>query len=1788
MKTVFLNFRIVFLMMLAAGAAGGTMARAAGRVNPAEEIAAALQQARLWDEKEDEAAEKILALFYNKALTYEMASDGESTLLAATFYSLTAQTLLEYYRSYGAAEDFRAGTMIDGAMPEPTVRHDFENTDAWTKQDFYRAIHAFLEKSCALSVSERNSETLAGFTPVLRLWDSTLLCYAPDFTLALHYRALQMWKEMGMDAGVGMGTGIGEAAASCRARLLSVGERGALCDWDLHYLQFLYERDSMNYNEYIQSLLQLEQTYQDLPLASDILYLLAEEAQGPDAKQAEDYARRASAYTGSWGAHNGRILLHNLLSPSLSLSMKRVQAPNSPIEADFEARNCKTVFYTLCKLSAREVEDVLTNGFSDNFADKLAGKTLWQRADLQPDSSGKGKILFPSMKNGAYVLACRLDSLDKAPHKKNTSFLFFQVSEGAYFGYPADPRRQTWEMLFMTGKDGKLAPASLCVFTETYNYRQRRNDFDFRGRLKADKNGIFKIDGNLLKDKKEGEGFWLRFDRKDDTLWVENPLYVVAEASPAKTRARQGEIRFFPNLPVYHKGDSVHMAVWVSDPPSLVHFSLRDPERKIRLKVDGTPKNGLIRLDFALPEEGKAGLWTLCAKDYTPCLSLVVEEYVRPTFEILLENVPLQAVRDSFRMEGKAAYLSGESLRKARVNYTVFKTAYSYARRFYRVPARNKISEILLTKGVTQTDENGLFSFRFAQDTTLLNDAPFWVYEVVCEGVDAGGETQVARAEIPLKSLYTLQAEGEELWVSDHGKWIGDPKPMEVYMNGLNPEDSWELLDSTLLTPRHDWASGKHTLTFSAIAPNGKTIEVSKEIRVEKCGEKASDFFLKADGVSNDRARFAIGNPSANPVLFRFRIEDAERHSVSFEKLLQSGCGVWEIPCAGLHPQSGWTLSVFALLDGEAVTEETTLIPPRPERKMDFTMRRAGSETNPPCSGQGDTLFFESPAGTAEGAEPQALIVSMYDQSLDAFSPTGALWPAALLAPYPQAPASAWSGALCSDRSSWLFLHGPSLPDTYLNYPALPADLKWDGLFRYRARMRFSNSGLHIRGTGAALTTLSKATDTDATEETAEFEDALNEDADADETTNLTVREDFSPGVFFALPEWQATDNGYKAVLPFTHPDYFGRFKIRAFGFDNRLYTNYKEQLVQVSNPLMLYPQTPRFLTVDDSAVLSCRFVTKEQGNLRMQLTATAVYKDGTRHLIASASYTQNTHRQGAFDLPLRIENMYTKIEFLCTATLIFGQDSTQVSDRVKKEIPIGKGETEWCEYYPFALLPAQKNELKPNFSFPCDSLHFILNDPSQSLAASILAEKEFDSCKTALQTVEKMASLCLAQKPWKSLWPRLQQFSKTEGGYSWLPQGPASVDMTLSVLETLAYVPEKEFSTLRDRQREVKKSLEFLARKLKISDTNNVQPSPLSMRFLKVLTCWKSEASSLHLEKEKSLYLNAALRNLDQISLEHRAVLLSCLLSEKRYEEAREVLANFRRLALYDPVQGMYWKREALGDNPGRRMRTMSAIAEAVSYAASLEDFAPQSGRDSLRSEYMQILAWFPAQKQSLDFSRPNGNGVGTRELLAWASASRSATQPIARKPQTAQGIDTLIAAKQLNTFVSHLTASETTAETASPKQVRFGTLRACATQKTRSVKAYKGNGDLVVSLTYAPPADGSTYRRGEVIEAFVEIKAKRDFNYVQLNIPRPAGMEWEDTRSGFSSQNKAFFYKDVDVRNTDCFFEFLPKGTYRIFYRLKAQNAGEFTQQPVSALSQNESAFGSHSAAIIIKIIF
>lgn len=1742
--------------------------------NPAGKIEKALQQARLWDEKEDEAAEKIVGYFYLKA------TEERDALLSAVFYSLTAQTLWEYYKSYGAVEGFRE------ERQETAQARGFESLDTWTKRDFYQAVSEFLEKSCALSIDEHDAETLAFFEPVLRLWDSTLAAYTPDLTMVLHYRALQLWHEIDRDAA---GTFVeareqaGRAAARCRARLeASDNGREALCDWDIRYLRFLYESDSIDRNNYIKRLLHLSETYEDLPLAGDIFYLVAENTQDP--AQALEYAGRAVACPKGWGAHNGRILEHDLRTPSLSLSTKRVPAPNEPVEVNFEARNCRTLAYTLRRLTAKEREDALTSGFSEDFSGKLVEEApQWNRVELHPDTSGRGSFFLPVLEKGAYALACRFDSAKtsnaKVSDAKNVAFLLLQVSDGAYFVYPSGKRREAWDALFMAGKDGRGVPASLSVFSEKYNYRQRRNDFEFRRCLKSDKNGIFTLDGSLLDNKKTGEAFWLRFERGDDTLWVENPVYVAAEAEPGRTRSQKkmGDIRFFPDLPLYRKGDSVHMAVWVSDTPSLVHFSLRDPEKNIRLSLDGKPQNGLIRLDFALPGEGKAGSWQLSAQDYSTRFHLGVEEYVRPTFEMLWENVPLQAEDDSFHMEGKAAYLSGENLQQARVDYTVFKCAYTYVRPFtlygFRIPARRKTAEILLSKGSVRTDADGRFSFRFAQDTASTGNATFWSYEVVCEGVDAGGETQTLHAEIPLKILYSLEVEGEDLWVLDKGEWIGNPRPLEVHMNGINPGEKWELLDSTLLFPRPDWASGEHELRFSAVAPDGKTLHATKKIRVEKCGETATDFFLKADGVHESLARFAVGNASSSSLPFRFRMEDAYGNFISKEILLQEGCHRVEFLCPGLNPQSDWTLSLLAMHNGKAVNEECTLTPPRPERKMNFSMRRAGSGVNPSRAGQNDTLFFESPSKNTANAEPQALIVSMHDQSLEAFPQSDSRWPSSLSAPYPKAPASPWNGALCSDRPAWLFLHGPSHPDSYLPYPALPADLAWNGLTRYQSSLHFLGSRpLRIRGTGA-VPRMTMAKNADATEETA----PEKEIQDGNTAEGLTVREDFSPGIFFALPTWQATDSGYKAVLPFTHPAYFGRFKIRAFGFDHRLYANYLEQTVQVSNPLMLYPQTPRFLTVDDNAVLSCRFVTETSGNLYVQLTATAIDQDGARHTLASSCHNQDQALQGAFELPLRIEKTYTKIEFLCTATLTFGQDSTQVSDRVKKEIPVTAERIKLCEYYPFALLPEKKNELKPNFTFPCDSLHLTLNAPSESLAVSLLADREFDSCKTSLQTAEKIAVLCLTQKPWKHLWPLLQEFSKPDGGCGWLRKSDVSVDVTLSVLETLASVPEKELSSLRDGRKWVKNNLDYLEKKFRSSaDTNALQPSPSEIRFLKVCARWKCDADFL------------PLRNTDKLSLEQRAVLLSYFLSRKRYDEAWGILADLRRLALYDPVQGMYWKREALGGNPGRRMQTMSAIAGSFSYAASLEDFASQTGRDSLYSQYLQILAWFPAQKQSLDFARPNGNGVGTRELLAWASASRATapttrqnTRQAANKPQA---LDTLIPVKELNNFVARLPLSETDNTTA--PSVRFGTLRACVTQKTHEVKAYKGNGDLVVSLTYAPPALGNAYRRGEIVEVAAEIKARRDFNYVHLKLPRPAGLEWEDTRSGFTSQKRIRFYRDVDVCNTDCFIDFLPKGTYRIFYRLKAQNAGEYTQQPASAASENESAFGSHSEGTAIKV--
>lgn len=1070
------------------------------------------------------------------------------------------------------------------------------------------------------------------------------------------------------------------------------------------------------------------------------------------------------------------------------------------------------------------------------------------------------------------------------------------------------------------------------------------------------------------------------------------------------------------------------------------------------------------------------------------------------------------------------------------------------------------------------------------------------------------------------------------------------------------------LRDSGKLVLPADWAPGIYEIRLAARTPDGQILSRTERVCIAQTGRElprgmnSAAFLLCPQAVQMHEGKttvgLAIGNPLPFPLQGRIRIEDAQGNCFQTEKRIEPGLRLHALEPIALDTASDWAASLFFQAGGRAILRSSEIILPKQCKRLNWDICRLETQVLP---GVKDTLCFRIPfPGTGMG-EPQALIAAMYDQSLDFFSANGSPWPSGanlsdadarlapslLLPPFRRAYLTGWDLAPIPDNETHLYLYPAGIEHPAAAYPPFPARLDWDGFpaLQFHARM----NALALRsGMKTALVKGEAAPSLDAPllgkaiPETDARADGNAGTLPGSDAQIAALRSDFRPEVLFRLVEWEKDGAGFRACLPLEYPQYFGRLKLQAFAYTNRFHAGRIEKEILVNQALMLYPQTPRFVRKGDSVLLACRYLIKDScwksgknSSLEWEITAEARASSSSAWEKAAVLHrdTLLQNAQGAIELPLKTSPEWSQLRISFQARATIGNGQQRLHDRIVVDIPIEENRSRLHQYQTFCVRKGEEAGIRTGFDLPCDSLSLRFNASAEPLLREILSEKAADSCKTAIMAADKLSAAYFSGKDWESLWPVLLSFRKEDGGFGWLRESPASFETGLLVLESLAAIPQKDLQKLDGWHETAARTLQELALRMEEdyrrdtcqeNESGQAQaPAMEKLRFLHLCAVWPQLSQGGSIRAMKTYYLGQASLFYRELSLEGQALLLSCLLSENLHSQALAVLENLNRRALYDARQGMYWKREALGSTPGRRMQSMAALAKAYGKAA-LSPIKTGKGQDSLREQCREILNWFPSQQQSLDFSNPAG-GIGTRQLVAWASAlllSESLQDSSREEPgnwvfelgknrlETRQeNFEENFSGNELETFRNRLRVKWEKQEGCSRKQAGkdaekarkslffassacgFGSLRAASTREMASIQAHEGDGSLVIRQHYRKTG-GKGFRQGDMVESVMEIKARRDFHYVRVSSPRPAGLEWASTQSGWDYESGFPCYKDVDDSFVDYFFEFLPKGTYFLSFRLKAQNRGVFSHGPSQVESQNESGFGSHSQGGFIRI--
>lgn len=121
-------------------------------------------------------------------------------------------------------------------------------------------------------------------------------------------------------------------------------------------------------------------------------------------------------------------------------------------------------------------------------------------------------------------------------------------------------------------------------------------------------------------------------------------------------------------------------------------------------------------------------------------------------------------------------------------------------------------------------------------------------------------------------------------------------------------------------------------------------------------------------------------------------------------------------------------------------------------------------------------------------------------------------------------------------------------------------------------------------------------------------------------------------------------------------------------------------------------------------------------------------------------------------------------------------------------------------------------------------------------------------------------------------------------------------------------------------------------------------------------------------------------------------------------------------------------------------------------------------------------------------------------------------------------------------------------------------------------------------------PVLDPVTYEKpvmlGDKVVVHLEIRCDRELDFVHLKDPRAAGLEPEESLSGYRSQKGLAYYQSVRDASIDFFFPSLNKGTYMFDYTLIANMKGDFSCGPAGIQCYYAPEFKANSNGSRVKI--
>lgn len=455
-------------------------------------------------------------------------------------------------------------------------------------------------------------------------------------------------------------------------------------------------------------------------------------------------------------SYNAKRLLASIQEKTVNITLQETMPALQPNLIEITYRNCDSLFIRIIPVSPVDYYNDWHYGtWQEPVYDSLVKKEYlfqWEYAfmDSHDHLVHKGELILPPLPSGNYILWFSPNNFKKEDGE-GYNITFVQISNIAYSKRKKEGKSQLLVYDRMTGKPlkkAKLQVNYLSYWKNNLRYKQRR---------KSNEKGLITF----------RPPFWdayfytkvlLKFKNSTDTLLdLKNPQFPHHYSRewywPFLEDQKQTSI--ITDRAIYRPGQTIHFkAIRVRRAKNSTRAL---PGRFVKMTLNGngsdiahlklkTNNFGSCSGSFEIPADIKTGTYTIkntywTANAYEPALSIRIEEYKRPQFEIKIDE-PEEAYKlnEKVEIKGHAKAFSGYPVDGAQVTYEIRRnrsTPVTYSSNTGKVVAY----------GETTTDPTGSFSFSFIAESDK-NDKEICAYnfEITVKSIDISGETQETRS----------------------------------------------------------------------------------------------------------------------------------------------------------------------------------------------------------------------------------------------------------------------------------------------------------------------------------------------------------------------------------------------------------------------------------------------------------------------------------------------------------------------------------------------------------------------------------------------------------------------------------------------------------------------------------------------------------------------------------------------------------------------------------------------------------------------------------------------------------------------------------------------------------------------------------------------------------------------------------------------------------------------------------------------------------------------------------